>query len=179
MLKKYINNILYFITKNSYNRYLIYFLSTNFITYFSTLTNDLAVIKISLLINFIIAFIGTLFFIKHTLDTKITNLFIQNILSLISICLIGLIFLINFYLNNLVINQIEDISEIKNKNSKGYTHSHKTTHSHSPDGKVIDTHTHKKNNILEINYRILIRRLTIISILYIVLVYAINKSKVP
>ena len=118
MLKKYINNILYFITKNSYNRYLIYFLSTNFITYFSTLTNDLAVIKISLLINFIIAFIGTLFFIKHTLDTKITNLFIQNILSIISICLIGLIFLINLYLNNLVILPIRRYFNVQNKNIK-------------------------------------------------------------
>ena len=55
----------------------------------------------------------------------------------------------------------------KIKISKGYTHSNKTYSFSLPDGKVLDTHTHKKNNILEINYRILIRRLTITFLYFI------------
>ena len=143
MIQKYINKLLNFITNNSYNRYLIYFLTTNFVIYSSTLTNDLAIIKFSILFCFLLAFIGTLFFIKHISDVWITNIYIQNFLLILSISLIGFLFLLNVYLSYLFINNLETQEMIYDKNSQSYTHTHKTKHKHLPNGTVVDSHNHK------------------------------------
>jgi len=183
MVLKILNNVSNFILKNSYNRYLIYLLISNLFIYISTLSNELAIIKINLLFSFPCSLFGCLYFLKTFLDFRVINLPIQNFLLLFSFIFICTLICINYILSLIKINYIENLDERQEKkffNDGSYQHKHETTHIHTLDNKVIDMHTHENNdkNILDsLNYNILIKRLLFICILYIVLVYTINKSK--
>ena len=192
MVLKILNNVSNFILKNSYNRYLIYLLVSNLFIFISTLSKELAIIKTSLLASLVCSLIGILYFLKTFLDFRVINLPIQNFLLFFSFIFICALIGINYILSIIKIYHTENLDDRQDKtnlNDGTYQHQHDTTHIHTLDNKVKDVHTHENNlenkndsidslnHLNNLNYNALIKRLLFICILYIVLVYSINKSK--